>query len=514
MKVAALIMAGGHGERFWPASRTSAPKQFIGLLPGDRSPFQETYERAASVVGEENVFVITGVTHAGIALEQVPSLRPNRIVIEPAGRDTGPCLALGTVSILGKSGGNPVIVALPSDHYVPDVGRFRATIDRMIEVALDTGYIVTAGIKPTRPETAYGYMRAGSPLACVGVPPAYNVTQFIEKPPLDKALLLSSAGGWYWNGGILCYKASDFLDAYEATLPGDIAPLRSLLSVFKSNPNPEIHLYTSAFSRLTRISVDLGVMEKWTQVATVPADFPWDDLGSWSALERLYGNDDQENTIAGEAILVDSHNCTLVSEAALGVPVPLGQPRTLVAFGLSDTLVVDAKGVVLVCPKSRSAELKDLVRELSKLGRKDLIDGPEDPACQSRSAVSATLTTDREIRASCHGLFAGVQTPKPWGGETLWVKTDRFAGKIIYIRGGESLSLQYHERKSEAMACLSGYGFFSSNGTKKPFAPGDSEVVPPGTVHRIEAETDLTVLEISTPELDDVVRLQDRYGRV
>jgi len=342
-----VVMAGGSGERFWPLSTPSHPKQFPPLL-GGRSFFQHTVERARRLVGEAQVLVATRRDLLHIVQEQLPGFPETNCLLEPQGRDTAACIGLAALVIEKRAPGARMLVA-PSDHYITPFHAFEETVRHGLALLDRADGLVTLGIPPTRPETGYGYILAGD------VTPehaaARRCERFTEKPDRATAERFLADGRYYWNSGIFLWSAATILKAIARHLPEHWNYLQTIRDAL-GTPK-EGCVLEAAFPRMPRISVDVGVLERANGVYMIPATFTWDDVGAWSALGRILTPDEHGNAVVGRHIGRDSHGC-----------VVYGTTRPIGTIGLEDLVVVETPEGVLVCPKERAQEVKDLVRLL------------------------------------------------------------------------------------------------------------------------------------------------------
>jgi mannose-1-phosphate guanylyltransferase len=346
----AVIMAGGRGERFWPLSTDHLPKPFVPLL-GSRTLIQQTFDRLKCVAGEDRILVSIGELHRDVAQRQLPSVPRQNFIVEPAGRDTSACLGFCAVHIEAR---NPdaSMLAVPADHYISENDAFRRTIEKGIRnLRGATG--VVFGIVPSRPETGYGYVRASKP----GSGDAWPVLQFMEKPDSATAAAFVRSGDYFWNSGIFLWENRTLLELFEKHLPETYQGLRALQPMIGDDARKAD--LARHFSALKRISVDYGILEKSSGLRLVPAEFDWDDIGNWSALERALPCDSHGNVARGRHVPVDSEQCVVYSDSG-----------TVATFGVSDLVVVQAYGRVLVCPKALSPDLKRLVAALGPEGDK------------------------------------------------------------------------------------------------------------------------------------------------
>ena len=342
-----VIMAGGKGERFWPLSTDLAPKPFLKLV-GEKSMIQLTVERALRIVPEERVFVILGEPHLAIAKEQLPRIKGTNFIVEPAGRDTAPCVGFAALTLMMMDE-KAVMITLPADHYVPDVEGFVNTILTGLRCAASGSYLVTIGIKPTRPETGYGYINAHRPFGGPGAD-CYLVDKIVEKPDGERARAYLDEGTYYWNAGIFIWRADVVLDGLKRHMPDLFAGLMEIKAVKTGDPNGDI---LPVFSNLPKQSIDYGLMEKADNVLMVPSGFTWDDVGTWTSLMRVSGLDKDGNLRGGTTICVDTEDC-----------VVYGDGITVGALGVKDLVIVASKKGVLVCSRDRAQEVKKIVSQL------------------------------------------------------------------------------------------------------------------------------------------------------
>ena len=345
-----VIMAGGKGERFWPVSTDEKPKPFIKLL-GDKTLIQHTFERALQIAPKERIYVVLGDTHVTVAKEQLPQLEDKNFLIEPAGRDTAPCIGYAAKCIAMESP-DAIMVTLPADHYVPDVEEFVRTIKSGIYFAGSGSHLVTIGITPTRPETGYGYIEAAEPFGEFDGFPCYSVGRFVEKPDFDRAVRYISEGIYYWNGGIFIWQVKTLLAGLEQHTPELVAGLDVLEDAICRNDEAAIK---KIFEGFPRVSIDYALMEKADNVLVIPSKFVWDDVGTWASLARAAVLDACGNYIVGTAVLKDVRDC-----------VVCGDGVTVGVLGVDNIVVVATPDGVLVCDKGRSQEVRDIARMIGE----------------------------------------------------------------------------------------------------------------------------------------------------
>lgn len=342
----AVIMAGGRGERFWPLSTDEFPKPFVPLL-GRRTLIQESVARLQGWVPRERILLSIGRSQSRIARAQLPELPAANFIVEPVGRDTSACLGFCALHV-ERLDPDAVMLALPADHFVGDADLYRRTLEAGVE-SLGGATGVVFGISPARPETGYGYILAEKP---VREDSAWPVLRFVEKPDRTRAEEYVRSGRYFWNSGIFLWRNRTLLELFRRHMPRTWAGLDRIRGLIgRAGAEDEI---LSVFEGLERISIDFGILEKTRGLRLVPAAFPWDDIGNWASLARALDPDGEGNVARGTHTALDSRNCILFTDSG-----------TIAAFGVSDLVVVQANGNVLVCPRERASELKHLVAALA-----------------------------------------------------------------------------------------------------------------------------------------------------
>ena len=344
----AVIMAGGSGTRFWPASRPERPKQLLPLAPGDsRSLLEATVDRIAPLVPIERVIVVTSANLADATRSVMPALPEANLLAEPVGRNTAPCVGWAAASIR-RLDPDARLMVLPADHHIGDEVGYLQTLAKAL-AATDSGDLVTVGIKPTRPETGYGYIEVGEPLE-EGVSRA---RRFVEKPTRERAEQLFASGSYLWNSGMFFFRVDSILSAIDEHLPGLAAGLRAIDQA--AAEGTEQTTLQRTYGELPSISLDHGVMEKADRVAVVPGDFGWSDLGSWTTAWELSAKDEDGNAAGRDSVLLDARGNL--------VRAPLGKVVALV--GVSDLVIVDTEDALLIVPRDRAQAVKEVVAALS-----------------------------------------------------------------------------------------------------------------------------------------------------
>jgi mannose-1-phosphate guanylyltransferase len=344
----AVVMAGGAGTRFWPASRSERPKQFLPLAGGHETLLQATVRRAAAVVGAEHVLVVGASRHAALIAQQLPQLPPDNVLLEPVGRNTAPCLAWASAWVRRRAK-DAAIAALPADAHIADEQGFTEVLSLALAAA-ESGSIVTIGIRPTRPETGYGYLELGEQVS-LGV---RRVHRFVEKPDRARAEAFVSGGQHLWNCGMFCFRADVLLDAIARHLPE--------LSQFvvradqATERGDEQAFVSSSYANLQSISIDYGVMERSDDILVVPGSFGWDDVGGWAAAYALATKDAQTNAGPSERLAVDANGCYVRSR----------EGKLVVLVGVQDLVVVDTDDALLVVPRDRAQDVSKVVEALKR----------------------------------------------------------------------------------------------------------------------------------------------------
>jgi mannose-1-phosphate guanylyltransferase len=344
-----IIMAGGKGERFWPLSTNTMPKPFINLT-GEKSLIQLTVERALRFVSRERLFIVLGKSHLKIAQKQLPLLSSRQFIVEPAGKDTAPCVGLAAITIKSLDK-DAFMVVLPADQYVPDGDTFADAIKDCVKLAADGDYLVTLGIRPTRPETGYGYIFSHRKFPSRHKIASFVAEKFVEKPDAKRALEYLNDGRYYWNAGIFIWKVNTLLSGMERHMPG---LYEGLSAMGKALAEKKPKKAETIFKGLERKSIDYGLMEKADNVLMTPAEFRWDDVGTWSSLPRVLAVDDDDNYRRGDTVCVDTKNCVIIGE---GAPV-------IGTVGISDLVVVASRKGILICPQDRVQQVREIVKKL------------------------------------------------------------------------------------------------------------------------------------------------------
>ncbi|TZF83722.1 mannose-1-phosphate guanylyltransferase [Pedobacter sp. BS3] len=346
----AIIMAGGIGSRFWPISRTAHPKQFIDILGTGKTLIQSTYDRFLKIVPKENIYIATNEIYINLIKEQLPDITSQQILAEPVMRNTAPCIAYASHKIYSLNPDATVVVA-PSDHLILEPEKFVEDIQISLDAASKYNRLITLGIKPSRPDTGYGYIQYDTTEYDNAF---YKVKTFTEKPNLELAKTFIQSGDFLWNAGIFVWSVKSILNAFENHLP-------EVNDIFKEgyahfNTNNEQNFIQSAYYQCTNISIDYAIMEKADNVYVLPADFGWSDLGTWASIYELAEKDYVGNVVIPpeKVIMYDSSNCM--------VNVPKG--KLVVLQGLHDYIVVESNDTLLICPRDQEQNVKRVVADV------------------------------------------------------------------------------------------------------------------------------------------------------
>src|SRR4030043_2415801 len=469
--IQAVILAGGKGTRFWPLSRENYPKQMLNIV-GEDTLLRQTIKRLHGFILLDNVWIITTDSLAQDIRFHLKPLGDDadniRFIVEPTGRNTAPAVALAAMTI-NKLSSDSVMVVMPSDHIIRDTKQFQEKVQLAIEAA-KKGYLVTFGIIPTRPETAYGYIRAGQPFSN-STDEIFHAEGFFEKPGLKTAETFVCQGSYYWNSGIFVWKASKILKEIEQYLPSLYRGLQKISELNDLKNETVKELYSS----LENISIDHGVMEKSRDVLVLPADFGWCDLGNWTALADVLERDEQGNILQGNSIDIGSENCTVIAH-----------DRVLATIGLKDMVVIDTADATLVSSKEMVSEVRKVVETLKRNNREE------------------------------HLVHRTVE--RPWGSYTVLEKGNRYKIKRIVVHPEARLSLQLHQHRSEHWVVVSGTARVTRGEEVFDVNSNESTFIPIAVKHRLENPglIPLQIIEVQNGdyvEEDDIERLDDEYER-
>ncbi|MCX6353023.1 MAG: mannose-1-phosphate guanylyltransferase [Bacteroidetes bacterium] len=344
-----VIMAGGVGSRFWPLSRKQFPKQFIDIIGDGTTLFQKAYNRLAKHCLPENIYIVTNEGYRGIVKEQVPTLTDDQILGEPSARNTAPCIAYASFKIHAKRK-DAVIAVVPSDHLILDEKEFEATMNAAFETAGNSNNLITIGIKPSRPDTGYGYIQMDEDSRSGD---AFKVKTFTEKPNLELAKQFYESGEFLWNSGMFVWKASVIKEQLHKHTP-------EIYSLFVKGENlfytkDETPFINKMYDLCPMISIDYGVMEKADNVFVLPGNFSWSDIGTWNALYEFAEKDANNNVIRGEMVLSrNTTNCI----------VNVSDKKLVALKGLNNLIIVEADGILLIADKDKEQEIRQVVNDV------------------------------------------------------------------------------------------------------------------------------------------------------
>jgi len=463
-----VILSGGAGTRLWPLSREMYPKQLLALT-SKQTMLQDTAARLAAITGASPPIVVCNEAHRFTVAEQLRAMdsKASAILLEPSGRNTAPAVALAALKALELDAAATLVVA-PADHVIRDVRKFSEAADVAVSLAQDDK-LITFGIVAHAPETGYGYIRRGE-----GAGPAYPVGQFIEKPPLDLAVQFVASGDYYWNSGMFVFKASRYLEELRNFAPDILAACTAAYRAAKADLD-FVRIDKTEFIKCRSESIDYAVMEKTRDALVLPLDVGWSDVGSWSSLFDALPADEEGNVLQGDVLTHDTHDCYVHSTS-----------RLVAAVGMEDHIIVETKDAILVAPKGRVQEVKELVAKIKKSGR-------------TESALH------REVF-------------RPWGSYDSIDSGDRFQVKRLSVKPGGVLSLQMHHHRAEHWIVVQGAARITRNNETFLLAENESTYIPVGATHRIEnpGKVPLHIIEVQSGSYlgeDDIVRFEDNYGR-
>ncbi len=470
-RIIPVVLSGGSGSRLWPMSRELYPKQLLNLC-SERSMLQETAGRVADGVRFEAPLVVCNHEHRFVIGEQLRriGIAPRGIVLEPMGRNTAAACA---VAALIAAGDDPetLLLFLPADHLIQDIPAFLAAVDTAAAAAA-AGNLVTFGITPTAPETGYGYIRKGEPMA--GLSGTFHVAAFVEKPTRDVAEGYLADGRHFWNSGMFLFPAALVLEELERHVPAVVEACRQALADGGTDLD-FFRLDAAAFSRAPSVSIDVGIMERTDRAAVVPCSIGWTDIGAWSALWEIGAKDGSGNVVLGDVVVEDAANCYVRSEDCLTAVV-----------GIDDVVVVVTDDAVLVAGRDRVQDVKQIVDRLKRDGRDE-------------------VKWHRKVH-------------RPWGTYQALHDGERFQVKMLAINPGSRMSLQRHHHRAEHWVVVNGTALVTRGDEQIFVYENQSIYIPMGTVHRLEnpGKVPLNIVEVQSGSYlgeDDIIRLDDTYGR-
>jgi len=464
-KIQPIILAGGNGSRLWPLSRELYPKQLLRLT-ADTSLLQTTLLRIAGIPDVLPPVIVVGEEHRFITLSQVEdlgSVGKFTILLESEGKNTAPAIC-GAAHFCKDVGDDVVLLVLPADHVVLNVEGFVKAVENAAKLA-ETGAVVTFGIQPTSPETAYGYIEQGE---------GNKVASFKEKPDLKTAEKYLTKGNYYWNSGMFAFSLETVLGEIEKYAP----EINLAMEKAVAEGSRDGHFFRfdkEAMALCPSDSIDYALMEKTDKAAVVVADLGWSDIGSWKALWDVKAKDENGNVVKGDVVLTETKNCLVRSES-----------RLVTTVGMEDTLIVETGDAVIVAPLSRSQDVKKVVTKLKE---------------NKRDELNVHLTVYR-----------------PWGSYTVLEEQSRFQIKKITVTPGAKLSLQKHHHRSEHWVVVQGTAEVTNGEEVLLLHENQSTYIPAGTMHRLgnPGVIELELIEVQNGSYlgeDDIVRFDDVYGR-
>lgn len=354
----ALILAGGKGERFWPKSREKLPKQFLDLT-GKGTLLQLTAKRINKIVDWERIYVIAGRDYVELIKEQLPEIPDDNILVEPEGRNTAPCIGLSAMYIQ-RNHPESVMVVLPSDHFIEDEEQYCKLVIAGARLANQGENLITLGIRPDRSETGYGYIQVGEPYDDFNGHRAHKVVRFMEKPDKETAEKYLKSGNYLWNSGIFIWKVSAIMEMFSRYMPSMYQKLDKINQAWGTME--ERRVLEEEFGKMDKTSIDYGIMEKAESIFVFPGAFGWDDVGNWTALERVADVDFNKNVLKGKVITVNTKGCIIQ-----------GSDRVIATLGVQDLIVVDAGDVLLICPKAESQNVRQVIQRIREKGLEEYL---------------------------------------------------------------------------------------------------------------------------------------------
>lgn len=462
-----VLLCGGSGTRLWPLSRSQYPKQFLRLL-GEHSLLQATLLRLEGFPGLGRPVLITNEAHRFLVAEQIREIGIEAdILLEPAARNTAPALA-AAAQWCRRDGQSPLMLVLPSDHVVTDIAAFQQAVALGMPHAA-AGRFVTFGITPERPETGYGYIHRGA-----AINDGFAIDRFVEKPDLATAQSYLDSGEYYWNSGMFLFRADRYLHTLNRLAPDIVEPARNAVDRARRDLD-FVRLDSETFAACRADSIDYALMEKTTDGIVIPLAAGWNDIGAWDTLCRSASADFNGNTCTGDVIAHDCSNNLIRAES-----------RLVTTIGLTDMVVIETADAVLVAPKNRTQDVKQIVEKLLKEGR-----------------------TEGDLHTQVH---------RPWGSYQGIVQGERYQVKRIIVKPGKQLSLQKHHHRAEHWIVVKGTAKVTRGEDILLLAENESTYIPLGVVHRLEnlGRIDLEMIEVQSGGYlgeDDIVRLEDVYGR-
>ena len=466
-----VVLAGGVGSRLWPLSRALLPKQFVRFPRQQGSLFQNTLSRLEGLDNVGKPLVVCNADHRFLVAEQLRLLgqEHSTILLEPVGRNTAPAVAMAAL-VARQRYDDPVIFILPADHVIENISAFHAAIVAGENLSRQQ-LLVTFGIVPDLPETAYGYIEQGPALEDET---AFKVLRFVEKPDLDTAKSYLASGSYFWNSGMFMFTASRYLQELKQTAPDIYASCVSAFAAIEAGDDFD-QIPAELFASCRSESIDYAVMEKTDSAVVVPLDAGWNDLGAWDAIWKMQDKDGDGNVISGDVLSIEVKNSYIQS-----------QSRLVAAVGMEDVVIVETADAVLVANKSKVQAVKQLVEQLE--------------AAKRSESINHTLVY------------------RPWGSYESLAVGDGYQVKRIVVNPGASLSLQLHHRRAEHWIMIKGAGLIRCDDEEFMLHVNESTFIPLGSKHRLSnpGAEPVELIEVQIGDYlgeDDIVRFEDIYGR-
>ncbi len=462
-----VILSGGSGTRLWPLSRGQHPKQFLPLV-SNNSMLQETVLRLQGIEGLMPPIGVCNIAHRFMMAEQLREINTpaSAIILEPVGKNTAPAVALAAMTVAEED----ILLVLPADHVIDDIELFQSAV-KQAKILAEQDYLVTFGVVPTKAETGYGYIKAGESNTSF----AFKVDSFVEKPDLETAEKYVASGEYFWNSGMFAFKAGRYLEELKKYNSDMLNICRNSYNSAKIDTD-FIRLDETVFSQCPSDSIDFAIMEKTDKAVVVPLTARWNDVGSWSALWDVIEKDESGNAIHGDVVPVDTHDCVLHSSS-----------RLITTVGLRDLVVIETADAIMVASKNDAQEVKAIVDKLKMQNRPEA------------------------------GIHRKVY--RPWGYYDSVDEGDRHHTKRIVVNPGAKLSVQKHHHRAEHWIVVKGTAMVQKGEEKRLLSENQSAYIPVGVVHCLEnpGVIPLEIIEVQSGSYlgeDDIVRLDDRYGRV
>ncbi len=478
MSVVPVILSGGAGSRLWPVSREAHPKPFMHMPDGE-SLLEKTLKRVLEIPNVKKVLTITNRDYYFQTVDEYQKISPADNIsldylLEPVGRNTAPAILSAALSIIESDSEDAVMLVLPADHLISPITSFVNRVEKAVTLAQNKR-LVTFGIKPTKAETGYGYIKKGQ--TALGES-CYAVDEFTEKPNQATAQIFIDSGSYVWNAGMFCFSPETLIEEFEKHNSELLAQVRESWQhkeISQSKSSQVTTLAKESFSKVASISIDYAIMEKSNQVSVVECDFNWNDVGSWDSISQQLESDEKGNYTDNQNILLDSENTCI-----------RGSDRLIAGIGLKNIMIVDTPDALLVTNKDNAQEVKRVVETL------------------------------KAIKHEAYKFHNTVH--RPWGTYTVLEEGERFKLKRIVVKPGAILSLQSHHHRSEHWIVVSGTAVTIIGDEKKTVNINESTFVPIGVKHRLinPGVVDLVMIEVQSGEYlgeDDIVRYDDEYGR-